>query len=196
MLVKPSVSAIATVLGMPATSEMEEEAPIDALWHYRTIQAAYSGHDTNCGAKTPNFTSEHCQSAVRLKAPGKACTSSSMADEEKHQLIRSLKREFDAKQSQLRNVEQQRRTVEAQLRRAAYTAAQLDELPDSVQTYRAVGKAYFLLPKASIMGHLEEAVKGSDGELKKLSGSREALAKSADGLRGELNELISSLRRG
>lgn len=27
-----------------------------------------------------------------------------MADEDKHQLIRSLKREFDAKQAQLRNV--------------------------------------------------------------------------------------------
>jgi len=38
-------------------------------------------------------------------------------------------------------VEQQRRTVEAQLRRAAFTAAQLDELPEGVSTYRAVGKA-------------------------------------------------------
>ncbi|KAL4436924.1 hypothetical protein ABPG75_004063 [Micractinium tetrahymenae] len=118
-----------------------------------------------------------------------------MADEEKHQLIRSLKREFDAKQAQLRNVEAQRRTVEAQLRRAAYTAAQLDELPENVGTYRAVGKAYFLQPKAAIMGHLEEAVKGSDGELRKLSASREAIAKSADSLRSEINELIGALRR-
>ncbi len=38
-------------------------------------------------------------------------------------------------------VDVQRRTVEAQLRRAAYTAAQLDELPENVGTYRAVGKA-------------------------------------------------------
>lgn len=57
------------------------------------------------------------------------------------------------------------------------------------------GCRYFLQPKAAIMEHLEEAVKGSDGELKKLSASREAVAKSADGLRGELNELIASLRR-
>lgn len=45
------------------------------------------------------------------------------------------------------------------------------------------------------MEHLEDAVKGSDGELKKLSASKEAIAKAADGLRGELNELIGSLRR-
>lgn len=46
------------------------------------------------------------------------------------------------------------------------------------------------------MGHLEEAVRGSDGELKQLTASREALAKRQEGLRGDLNELISSLRRG
>lgn len=45
------------------------------------------------------------------------------------------------------------------------------------------------------MAHLEEAVKTSDGELKKLGGSRDALAKRQEGLRGELNELIASLRR-
>lgn len=54
---------------------------------------------------------------------------------------------------------------------------------------------YFLQPKGAIMEHLEDAVKGSDGELKKLSASKEAIAKAADGLRGELNELIGSLRR-
>ncbi|PSC70188.1 prefoldin subunit 1 [Micractinium conductrix] len=118
-----------------------------------------------------------------------------MADDDKRQLIHSLKKEFDAKQAQLRNVDQQRRTVEAQLRRAAYTAAQLDELPDGVGTYRAVGKAYFLQPKAEVMGHLEEAVKGADGELKKLTANREVVAKAAEGLRGELTELIGQLRR-
>ena len=46
------------------------------------------------------------------------------------------------------------------------------------------------------MGHLEESVKASDAELKKMAASREALAKSQESLRGELNELITSLRRG
>lgn len=31
--------------------------------------------------------------------------------------------------------------VESTLRRAAFTAAQLDEMPESVRTYRSVGKA-------------------------------------------------------
>ena len=55
--------------------------------------------------------------------------------------------------------------------------------------------SYFLQPKASIMGHLEEAVKASDAELKKVSASREALAKSQESLRKELTELITALRR-
>ena len=55
--------------------------------------------------------------------------------------------------------------------------------------------SYFLQPKAGIMGHLEEAVKASDGELKKVSASREALAKSQESLRKELTELITALRR-
>lgn len=38
-------------------------------------------------------------------------------------------------------LESQRRTSEGGLRRAAFTAAQLDEMPDDVATYRAVGKA-------------------------------------------------------
>lgn len=46
------------------------------------------------------------------------------------------------------------------------------------------------------MGHLEEALKASDAELKKLGASRDALAKRQEGLRTELTELISSLRRG
>jgi hypothetical protein len=45
------------------------------------------------------------------------------------------------------------------------------------------------------MGHLEEAVKASDAELKKVSASREALAKSQESLRKELTELITALRR-
>jgi hypothetical protein len=45
------------------------------------------------------------------------------------------------------------------------------------------------------MGHLEEAVKAADAELKKVSASREALAKSQESLRKELTELITALRR-
>ena len=41
----------------------------------------------------------------------------------------------------LAQLESQRRTSEAALRRAAFTAAQLDELPEDVATYRSVGKA-------------------------------------------------------
>ncbi|KAI7843153.1 hypothetical protein COHA_003324 [Chlorella ohadii] len=119
-----------------------------------------------------------------------------MADEEKHHVVRTLKREYDENASKLRQLESQKRMVESTLRRAAFTAAQLDEMPQDVATYRSVGKAYFLQPKAAVMSHLEEAVKGSDSELKKLNSSREALAKRQDGLRGELNELISQLRRG
>ena len=38
-------------------------------------------------------------------------------------------------------LESQKRMVESTLRRAAFTAAQLDEMPEDVATYRSVGKA-------------------------------------------------------
>ena len=38
-------------------------------------------------------------------------------------------------------LEQQKRVVEGTLRRSAFTAAQLDEMPEDVGTYRSVGKA-------------------------------------------------------
>ena len=38
-------------------------------------------------------------------------------------------------------LESQKRMVESTLRRAAFTAAQLDEMPQDVATYRSVGKA-------------------------------------------------------
>jgi hypothetical protein len=39
-------------------------------------------------------------------------------------------------------VDAQRRQLENEIRRAAFTAAHLDELPDTVSTYHSVGKAY------------------------------------------------------
>lgn len=56
-------------------------------------------------------------------------------------------------------------------------------------------RSYFLQPKAEVMAHLEAALKGSDAELKKLGTSRDALAKRQEGLKAELTELITSLRR-
>lgn len=41
----------------------------------------------------------------------------------------------------LLQLESQKRMVESTLRRAAFTAAQLDEMPGDVATYRSVGKA-------------------------------------------------------
>ena len=120
-----------------------------------------------------------------------------MADQEKHAVVRALKREYDENASKLRQaslvaagaagraqanagappppplpllppppplaaccrasllpdpassphpsplpqLESQKRMVESTLRRAAFTAAQLDEMPEDVATYRSVGKA-------------------------------------------------------
>jgi hypothetical protein len=91
-------------------------------------------------------------------------------------------------------VEAQRRQAEVTLRRAAYTAAHLSELPDDVRTYASVGKAYVLEPKAAAMARLESAVKGADAELKGAAAAREALARAQESLNGELKELVGSLR--
>ena len=55
--------------------------------------------------------------------------------------------------------------------------------------------SYFRQSKATVMERMEEAVRGSDGELKRLAASREALQRTGEGLRSEMQELLASLRR-
>lgn len=92
-------------------------------------------------------------------------------------------------------MDSQRRQSEMTLRRAAFTAQHLDELPDNVKAYKGVGKAYFLEPKADIMSQLEAVVKHSDNELKAAAASKESLLKEYDSLRTELTGMIGSLMK-
>jgi chaperonin cofactor prefoldin len=89
-------------------------------------------------------------------------------------------------------LESQKRQNEITLRRAAFTASHLDELPDDVATYRSIGKAYFLEPKAAMMSHLQEVVERADRELKAASTSKEGLVAAQEGFAKELNELLGA----
>ncbi|KAL6785220.1 hypothetical protein ACKKBG_A02945 [Auxenochlorella protothecoides x Auxenochlorella symbiontica] len=114
-----------------------------------------------------------------------------MADDDKIKAIRELKSRFDHNNSALKQMESQRRQNEVTLRRAAFTAAQLDGLPSDTPCYRGVGRAYFLQPKESVMTYLETGIKSCDTDLKRLTSSRDALVKSQEELRKEITELIS-----
>jgi prefoldin subunit 1 len=92
-------------------------------------------------------------------------------------------------------LESQKRANEINLRRAAFTASHLDELPENVATYRSIGKAYFLEPKAAMMAHLQEVVEKADKELKAAAASREGLVAAQEGFAKELNELLGAGKR-
>lgn len=51
----------------------------------------------------------------------------------------------------LLQLESQKRQNEINLRRAAFTASHLDELPDNVATYHSIGKAYVVLIQSSLL---------------------------------------------
>lgn len=97
-----------------------------------------------------------------------------------------------------------------EIRRAAFTAAHLNELPEDVPTYMAMGKACVLLnwvvfgdmshmlrayyrylfkPKGQILAELEESVKAHDSELKSSKKTRENLLNTQESLVKQLQEL-------
>ncbi|KAK2078092.1 hypothetical protein QBZ16_003960 [Prototheca wickerhamii] len=112
-----------------------------------------------------------------------------MADDEKIAAVMELKSRFDAGNAALKQMESQRRQSEVALRRAAFTAAQLDPLPSETPCYRGIGRAYFLQPKEEVMNYLESGIKTCDSELKRLTSSREGLVQAQEALKKELLEL-------
>lgn len=66
----------------------------------------------------------------------------------------------------LPQLDAQRRASEITLRRAVITAAEIDRLPSSAATYRNLGKAYVLTPRADVMKWLEETAGRADKDIK------------------------------
>jgi hypothetical protein len=53
---------------------------------------------------------------------------------------------------------------------------------------------YFLEPKPALMEHLEEAMRNTDADLKRITATRDAVAKAQAELQGELQELMKTMR--
>ncbi|KAI8104368.1 hypothetical protein M9434_002926 [Picochlorum sp. BPE23] len=115
-------------------------------------------------------------------------TSLKSGDEDSKEVI-ELSRKLQENSARLKQLEGQKRQLEVEIRRAAFTAAHLDELPEDVATYMAVGKAYLFKPKNQILAELEETVKMHDSELKSSKATRENLISTQESLIKQLQEL-------
>lgn len=89
-------------------------------------------------------------------------------------------------------MESVKRQHEISLRRAAFTATQLDAMPEDTTTYAAVGKAYVLTPKADIMASLEAGIKTADAELKAVASKKTALASTVSQLEEDMDRLVKN----
>lgn len=70
-----------------------------------------------------------------------AATARASAGEDKTAVI-ELASKIEDNASMMKQIEGQQRQLEIEIRRAAFTAAHLNELPENATTYRSLGKSY------------------------------------------------------
>lgn len=109
--------------------------------------------------------------------------------EEDRTALLELTSKIQENASMMKQMEGQQRQLEMEIRRAAYTAAHLNELPEDATTYRSLGKSYLFQPRNKILEDLEANVKEQDADIKKCKASKEQLSKTQAGLLKELQEL-------
>lgn len=118
-----------------------------------------------------------------------AAKSRPLGGEEDRSALLELTSKIQNNTLMMKQVEGQQRQLELEIRRAAFTAAHLQELPEDTTTYRSLGKAYLFQPKNKILVDLEDTVKEQDSEIKKCKSSKEQLLKTQESLLKELQEL-------
>eukprot|EP00890_Picochlorum_soloecismus_P003998 jgi/Picsp_1/459/NSC_00457-R1_prefoldin-related ke2-like protein len=113
--------------------------------------------------------------------------------EDKRDALVELSQKTNEHSSRLRQAESQKRQLEIEIRRAAFTAAHLQTMADSTVTYTSVGKAYLQEPKNAILSNLEESVRAKDSELKSVKVAIENLEKTRANVVKEIQELQKSI---
>ncbi|KIY96930.1 prefoldin subunit 1 [Monoraphidium neglectum] len=105
------------------------------------------------------------------------------------QTLLELRDKLEMNGAYLAMVQNQQRRTGVNLRRAQLTLDEVQALPESVAMYKAVGKAYFLAPKAELVSELSGDVKAGQDQAAELERQQERAVKAIKAIEGEVAEV-------
>eukprot|EP00249_Psilotum_nudum_P005016 c18507_g1_i1 orf=300-695(-) len=92
--------------------------------------------------------------------------------------------------SKLKQVQMQIRNKEAEKKHALLTSEELEQLTDDIKTYRSVGRAFVLEPKAVLLSEQQERTKECDAAVSSLQSSKEYLERQMKEAENNFKELL------
>ncbi|KAF5445637.1 prefoldin subunit 1 [Juglans microcarpa x Juglans regia] len=90
----------------------------------------------------------------------------------------------------LKQVQIQLRNKEGEKKRAFLTLEELRQLSDDANTYKSIGRTFFLEPKSVLMNEQEQKLKDSETAIASLQTSKEYLEKQRAEVENNFRELL------
>ncbi|KAI6678351.1 hypothetical protein NL676_039147 [Syzygium grande] len=113
-----------------------------------------------------------------------------MADEANRVAFMEIQGRMIETTGKLKQVQNQMRNKETEKKRAYLTLEELGQLPDSTNTYKAVGRTFLLEPKSVLVNEQQQKLKDSETAISSLQTSKEYLEKQMADVENNLRELL------
>ncbi|KAI3417893.1 uncharacterized protein J3R85_014012 [Psidium guajava] len=113
-----------------------------------------------------------------------------MADEANRAAFMEIQGRMIETTGKLKQVQNQIRNKETEKKRAYLTLEELGQLPDSTNTYKAVGRTFLLEPKSVLVNEQQQKLKDSETAITSLQTSKEYLEKQMADVESNLRELL------
>ncbi|XP_030464950.1 prefoldin subunit 1 [Syzygium oleosum] len=113
-----------------------------------------------------------------------------MADEANRAAFMEIQGRMIETTGKLKQVQNQMRNKETEKKRAYLTLEELGQLPDSTNTYKAVGRTFLLEPKSVLVNEQQQKLKDSETAISSLQTSKEYLEKQMADVENNLRELL------
>jgi len=115
---------------------------------------------------------------------------SSAVDDKDKQAFMDLQKRLWTEANNLKKVETQAKTAEQDKRRAELTLQEIGAMPEDVNTYRTIGRAFILVPKDDMQKELENAIAKNENVVKESKGSKVYLEKAVKETEDNIRELL------
>ncbi|KAG1668318.1 hypothetical protein FOA52_011215 [Chlamydomonas sp. UWO 241] len=103
--------------------------------------------------------------------------------------FQELEQRFMQTQDMHRRVAQSERQAMITKQRCELVMTELKSLPENTPTYKQIGRAYFMEPRAAVLKSCEEDIASSSSQAEASKLKREKLEEQLEGTRKELQEI-------